>query len=110
MNWELLGTLAEVTSAIAVIVSILYLALQVSDNTRSVRATAGFEAAHSWAATNDLLFQAPKEDVAAVMRAFDPAESVDSFSETERITVTVFMRSVFQKLEGQPSATDTQHH
>lgn len=101
MNWELIGTIAEVIGAVAVIVSILYLALQVNANTRSVRANAGFEAAHSWAISNEILYQASKEDRITFVRAFDPAESLDSFSEDQRVHISILMRSIFQKLEGQ---------
>ena len=100
MTAEIVTTVAEVVGAVAVIVSILYLAMQVRDNTRTVRANAGFEAAHSWATTNDVLFQAPKEDLKALMRAFE-GEPPDTFSDEERVSISVFMRSVFQKLEGQ---------
>ena len=101
MNWDLIGVIAEVVGAIAVIVSILYLAVQVGANTRSVKANAGFEAAHSWAASNELLYQVSKEDRTTFARAFDPVESSDKFSEDERMHVSIFMRSIFQKLEGQ---------
>jgi len=63
MNWGLVSSLAEVIGVIAVIVSILYLAVQVRDNTRSVKANARYEAVYSWAITNDILYQASKEDV-----------------------------------------------
>ncbi len=101
MKWELIGAYAEVIGAIAVIVSILYLALQVRDNTRSVRANAGFEAAHSWAISNEILYQAPEKDRMVFARAFDLGESVDKFSESERIHISILMRSLFEKLEGQ---------
>ena len=101
MNWALIGTFVEIIGAVAVIVSILYLAVQISDNTRSVRANAGFEAAHSWAISNEILYQASKEDRMTFVRAFDPVESWDEFSEDERVHISIFMRSIFQKLEGQ---------
>jgi hypothetical protein len=37
MNWEALGALAELAGAIGVVVSLLYLATQIRQNTRSVR-------------------------------------------------------------------------
>ncbi len=101
MNWDLIVVIAEVVGAIAVIVSILYLAVQIGGNTRSVKANAGFEAAHSWAASNELLCQLSKEDRTTFARAFETVESSDKFSEDERMHVSIFMRSIFQKIEGQ---------
>jgi hypothetical protein len=40
MNWEALGAVAELAAAIGVIVSLLYLATQIRQNTRSLRAVA----------------------------------------------------------------------
>lgn len=40
MNWEAISTVAEVIGAIAVVVSLIYLAVQVKQNTRLMRATA----------------------------------------------------------------------
>ncbi|MGD8810077.1 MAG: hypothetical protein PVG24_10755 [Gammaproteobacteria bacterium] len=36
MNWEAIGTLAEVVGAVAVVVSLVYLAVQIRQNTRQV--------------------------------------------------------------------------
>ena len=40
MNWEAIGTLAEVVGAIAVVVSLLYVAIQIRQNTRQVEGQA----------------------------------------------------------------------
>ena len=54
MNWEAVGAIGEIIGAVAVVVSILYLAAQISSNTRAIRSDAGFEATHSWATTNEI--------------------------------------------------------
>ena len=36
MNWEAIGTVAEVVGAVAVVVSLIYLAIQIRQNTRQV--------------------------------------------------------------------------
>ncbi len=38
MNWEAVGAIAELLGGIGVIVSLFYLAMQIQQNTRSVRA------------------------------------------------------------------------
>jgi len=50
MDWNALGAIAETLGAIAVVGSIIYLAIQVNNNTKTLKANAGFQATHSWAA------------------------------------------------------------
>lgn len=40
MNWEIISAVSELVGAVAVIVSLIYLALQVKQNTRIMRAAA----------------------------------------------------------------------
>ena len=47
MNVQDWGAIGEVVGAIAVIVSILYLSIQVRANARTMKATASFDATHS---------------------------------------------------------------
>ena len=42
MNWDAIGAIAERLGAIGVVVSLLYLATQIRQNTKSVRAAAFF--------------------------------------------------------------------
>ena len=47
------GAIGEVVAAIAVVVSIVYLAAQIRSNTRATKASASFDATHSWATLNE---------------------------------------------------------
>ena len=49
MNWEAIGAIGEVVGAIAVIATLIYLALQIRQNTAALRSTAT-QAAHDQAA------------------------------------------------------------
>jgi len=40
MNWELAASIAEVVGAVAVVVSLVYLAIQIRSNTRAAKANA----------------------------------------------------------------------
>lgn len=40
MNWEAIGAMGEIVGALAVIATLIYLAIQIRQNTRAVRATA----------------------------------------------------------------------
>jgi hypothetical protein len=48
MNWTAIGTIAEVVAAAAVVVSLIYLAVQVRQTSGSVRAATELEAARRW--------------------------------------------------------------
>ncbi len=101
MNWEAIGAVAEIVGAIAVVVSILYLAFQVNSNTRAMKATASYDAAHSWATTNENAVSWEPRMKELVMKAMDGVSSWEDFSAAERFDVALIHRSLFQKLEGQ---------
>ena len=101
LDWDAIGAIGEIIGAVAVVVSIAYLAAQIRANTRAMRATASFDATHSWAQSNDLAHQMSDEVILAHQRSYDPAASPDEFSEVERIRIALHIRSLFQKLEGQ---------
>ena len=44
MNWEAIGAIGEIVGAIAVVVTVGYLAVQIRQNTRSIRAAAVHQA------------------------------------------------------------------
>ena len=97
MNWEAIGAVGETIGAIAVVVSILYLSIQIRSNTRATKASASFEATHSWALSNEQAHQLSDNDVVAFQKAY----SQGTLSEIERFRVEAFHRALFQKLEGQ---------
>ena len=101
MNWDAIGAISEVIGAIAVVVSIIYLAVQISTNTKTMRANAGFDATHSWANLNEMMAAFPDDQLKAILRTYNSNESWDDFSELERIRISLTIRALFQKLEGQ---------
>lgn len=101
MNWDTIGAVSEVVGAIAVVVSIIYLAVQISSNTKTMRANAGFEATHSWANSNEIFSQFSDDHLMTIVRTFDSTASWDDFSEVERVRISLSFRALFQKLEGQ---------
>ena len=44
MNWNAIAAIGELSGAVAVVISLLYLARQISQNTRAMRRTAAHEA------------------------------------------------------------------
>lgn len=112
MNWEAIGVIAEVVGAIAVIISLIYLAIQVRSNTRSLKASSSFDSTHSWATLNEVLvaaivgeseFQAGGHsrliDVAA--KFYNPKTRRGEMDSTELVLMSMLHRALFQKLEGQ---------
>ena len=101
MNWEAIGAIGETTGALAVVVSIIYLATQIRGNTRVEKARANFDATHSWAATTDMIFQMPDQVLGSVTDTFRADFDFDSVSEHQLQRLRFLWRAIGQKLEGQ---------
>ena len=96
-----LGALGEFIGAFGVIATLIYLALQIRSNTLATKASASFNAAHSWAEFNEWVAGMPEEVITPFVKIFDPALSPDDLSAVERNRVSNGARALFQKLEGQ---------
>ena len=59
MNWTAIGTVAEVVAAVAVVVSLVYLAAQIRQSTKSVRAATEMEAASHWSQLHSRVAHSP---------------------------------------------------
>jgi hypothetical protein len=92
MNWEALGAIGEIVGAVAVVVTLGYLAVQMRQNTRSVRAS---------------MFQSLVEQIVNFNRSFteDPElaqtylkglEDLEGLSEADRARMTFTLFSHFQ--------------
>jgi len=101
MNWDAIGAVGEILGAIAVVVSIGYLSIQIRSNTRAMKASGGFDATHSWADINQAAVLWSPEMKSNMVRAMSPDSSWDEFSAEERFDLTLAHRALFQKLEGQ---------
>ncbi len=60
MNWDMIGALAELAGAIAVVVTLAYLATQIRQNNISARVAANQEMTRQYADFNDLLLLNPE--------------------------------------------------
>jgi len=101
MNWEAKGAIGEILGALAVVVSILYLSIQIRSNTRATKASASFDATHSWALSNEQAHQMSADDIADLNASYDINADPNVLSEVGRFRVEAFHRALFQKLEGQ---------
>lgn len=101
MNWDAIGAAGEILGALAVVISIGYLSIQIRSNTRATRASAGFDAMHSWADSNQWVVGLEPELKSNIVKAMSPDYSWNDFTSEERFDITIAHRSLFQKLEGQ---------
>ena len=84
MNWEAAGTIAEVVGAIAVVISIVYLATQIRQNTNANRAGTSFSVNTALTSINDAL----RSDAEFADIWIRGCQDLGSLSEVERVRFT----------------------
>jgi hypothetical protein len=96
MTWETAGIFAEVIAAIAVIVSLWYLAVQLKQNTELARAELEVQLGITWADLHDNVIQNP-----SLARAYDlAAKDWSALSEEETRAYLWFVAKSFHVLQG----------
>lgn len=97
LNWDLIGILAEVVGAIAVVVSLVYLAVQTRDNTKVMRSRATWDAQQSFVEVNETLGDGGFVSDLLYKTLSEP----DQLSDKEKYLVQRFYRGWFQRMEAQ---------
>ena len=101
MTLEVIYYISQIIAVIGIFASLIFVGIQIKQNTRATRASAAFEGTHSWASTNESLVTAWSDEmIVKAVASFDPAKTLSDFSEADRIRLTVLYRALFQKLEG----------
>ncbi len=100
MNWEVVGALGELVGAVAVVISLAYLSVQIRSNTRATKGSAGFNATHAVAQSNEKILELNQELKAAVARSYQSSSTWDEFTPEERADIGLLHRALFQKFEG----------
>ena len=96
MTWETAGIIAEIVAALAVLVSLWYLALQLKQNTDVERAQLEVQLGLTWADLHDNMIQNPN-----LARAYDlAAERWDEMSDEDVRAYLWFIAKGFHILEG----------
>jgi hypothetical protein len=95
MNWEALGAIGEIVGAIAVVVTLGYLAVQIRQNTRSVRASTYQSITSFIGEMNRVIEENP--DLAQIMRA--GVLDLSQLSLDERIRFNANMMTRFRHHE-----------
>ena len=112
MDWNIAVSLAELISAIAVIISLIYLATEVKSNTKALKASAGFDASLHMSELNEVLFQSILGDTIyqqggelrlakIVSKFYDSTASPDDLSPSDHLLLAFVHRAVFQKIEAE---------
>jgi hypothetical protein len=100
VNWEALGAAGEVVGAVAVVISLVYLALQLRTNSRTLRANGSWSAEMSWADLNDKTAHDPEYSL-LVSKAASPEANLADFNESEQAQLWFSFLSVFQTTQAQ---------
>ena len=100
MNWEAIGAIGETVSALAVVVSLAYLAIQLRTNSQTLKANAAWDAEVLWGASNVGIGE--KGEVALLVhRAAATDAKLDDFSEEERAMIYFLVRGALQYAQAQ---------
>ncbi len=97
LNWDAIGAFAEVIGALAVLVTLAYLAIQTRDNVRVMRSRAVWDAQVSFVEVNEILGDGGT--VSELMyKALSKPEELSSY---EKYLAHRFCRGWFQRMEAQ---------
>ena len=95
MNWEALGAIGEIVGAVAVLVTLGYLALQIRQNTQSVRSSTFQAAIRDMAENIDHLVRDPELNRIWHVGIHD----LESLSTEDRHRFAAYMTSVLRRYE-----------
>ena len=91
MNWEALGAIGEIVGAVAVILTLGYLAVQIRQNTRAIRASAHQDTTRD--VSEFLSRVADSPDLARILRV--GMKNWDDLDEDERMRFSMLLFRVF---------------
>jgi hypothetical protein len=97
LNWNFIGVITEIVGAIAIVVSLVYLAVQTRDNTRVMRSRAAWDSQQSYVEVNETLGDGGF--VSDLM--YKTFNEPDQLSDKEKYLAQRFYRGFFQRNEAQ---------
>ena len=100
MNWDAIGAIGEIVGATAVVISLIYLAIQFRTNSNALKSSASWDSEIAFAQRNDRIARDPFAGE-LLSRAFDPDTDINSFSDTERLLVFADTLSILQTVQAQ---------
>ena len=100
MNWDAIGAIGEIIGAAAVVVSLIYLAIQFRTNTNALRASASWDAELVFVQRNEKIARDPAASE-LLSRAFDVDADIKNFSDAERVQLFADTLSILQAVQAQ---------
>jgi len=97
MNWEATGAISELIGAIAVVVTLAYLAVQIRQNSKALYSSTRFEIAKTQMDINFLLAQHP--DLA--VGAYAILQGKEGMSEKDQLAASQYITGMFRTFENQ---------
>ena len=95
MNWEALGALAELLAAIAVLPTLVYLALQLRQNTRALQSSTFQDLSATMSLSSEMIASTP-EVASLIVRA---NHGLAELNEEERVRFSFLLMLDFRRLE-----------
>ncbi|MBT4162715.1 MAG: hypothetical protein HOC70_03800 [Gammaproteobacteria bacterium] len=93
MNWDALGAIGEIVGAIAVFLTLMYLAVQLKQNTASTQAATYSRTTEGW---QDYLLSQSREDLDLIFRLSADHENLTN---SEFFRAYYLCRSIFRRME-----------
>ena len=100
MNWDAIGAIGEIVGATAVVISLIYLAIQFRTNSNALKSSASWDSEIVFAHRNDRIARDPFAGE-LLSRAFDPDTDINSFSDTEGFLIFADTLSILQTVQAQ---------
>jgi len=99
MNWDAIGSVADLLGAAGVIVSLIYLSHQIRTNTKTVKATATQTTYTGWSEFNYELSKHP--NAIEIDRMWKLDSKWDDFSGEEKVKLGWVCRSIVERFEAE---------
>ncbi|MEM8636760.1 MAG: hypothetical protein AAGF33_17475 [Pseudomonadota bacterium] len=101
MTLETVYFISQIIAALSVIASLVFVGLQIRQNTRATKASAAFDATNSLASLNEELWaNYSDERMVEGLGTYDPTKGWEDFSLGVQTRMIMFNRGLFQKMEG----------
>ena len=93
--------ISQIMAALGVMASLVFVGLQIRQNTRATKASAGFDAANSIASLNEHIWaNYSDERILEGIETYDPSKTWDDLPIGIQGRTILFNRTLFQKMEG----------
>lgn len=100
MSLESIYYISQTSAVILLLVSVVFVGLQIRDNTRATRAASTYDVTKTWALhSREMAFHPSSASLAS--RALKPTSEISEFSNDEQSQLTFIIRSVLQMFYAQ---------